>query len=52
MLTQNVGSSTNNEGRHAGPNRGPDSEHFKKNISEQQSEVSRNVYETEVLKVC
>ncbi|KAG9196575.1 hypothetical protein G6011_01696 [Alternaria panax] len=32
------GSTTNNEGRHDGPSKGPDSEHFKKNISDQQSE--------------
>ncbi|CAE7201664.1 hypothetical protein P3342_010697 [Pyrenophora teres f. teres] len=33
-----TGSSTNNEGRHLGPSKGPDSEHFKANISSQQSE--------------
>jgi hypothetical protein len=34
-----VGSATANEGRHEGPMKGPDSEYFKKNITEQQSEV-------------
>jgi hypothetical protein len=33
-----TGSSTDNAGRHGGPSKGPDSEHFKKNISDQQSE--------------
>jgi hypothetical protein len=37
--SQFVGSASANEGRHDGPSKGPDSEHFKKNISEQQSEV-------------
>jgi len=32
------GSSTNNESRAAGGHKGPDSEHFKENISSQQSE--------------
>jgi hypothetical protein len=39
LLTLSVGSATANEGRHDGPSKGPDSEHFKKNISDQQSEV-------------
>ncbi|KAI4613755.1 uncharacterized protein J4E88_006732 [Alternaria novae-zelandiae] len=33
-----TGSASANEGRHDGPSKGPDSEHFKKNISDQQSE--------------
>jgi hypothetical protein len=37
-----IGSATDNEGRHDGPSKGPDSEHFKKNISDQQGEVSWN----------
>ncbi|KAF1943421.1 hypothetical protein EJ02DRAFT_433185 [Clathrospora elynae] len=32
------GSATDNEGRHDGPSKGPDSEHFKANISDQQGE--------------
>jgi hypothetical protein len=36
----NVGSSTDNESRAMHGHKGPDSEHFKENISSQQSEVS------------
>lgn len=39
-----LGSSTNNESRTAGGHKGPDSEHFKENISSQQSEVSSNCH--------
>jgi len=51
LLTRNVGSTTNNDGRHGGPSKGPDSEHFKANISSQQSEVSRIADENECFKV-
>lgn len=39
-----VGSATDNAGRQDGPSKGPDSEHFKANISDQQSEVSDHEY--------
>jgi hypothetical protein len=34
-----IGSSSNNESRTLGGHKGPDSEHFKENMSSQQSDV-------------